>query len=315
MKRMSDRPHIAVCICTFRRPDLLRSLLQSLQHQVTNDAFDYSIVVVDNDASESARPVAESAGREGRVPIVYRVQPEQNIALARNTAVAHAHGDYVAFIDDDEIAEDVWLSRLLGALTTYGAAGVLGPMKVLFDPTPPAWMIKSCFTRPSHPTGFVLDWKHQATGNVLVKRRTLDAVEGPFRIEFGRGGEDVDFFRRAMEAGHVFVWCEEAVVHEVIAPARATLSFQLKRALLRGKATAAGPAGSGLGLLKSAVACAAYTALLPLCLIRGRATFVTYLIKDFDHLGKLLAAFGVDVIKENYVSVRSADTAAAAARR
>jgi hypothetical protein len=31
------------------------------------------------------------------------VEPRQGIARARNLAVAHAHGDFLAFLDDDEL--------------------------------------------------------------------------------------------------------------------------------------------------------------------------------------------------------------------
>lgn len=312
---MTEKDHIAVCICTYKRADWLRKLLMALQQQKTDGQFNYSLVVVDNDASQSARQVTEATAQESTIPIRYHVEPEQNIALARNMAVAHAAADFVAFIDDDEIPIDEWLLRLREALLRYQAAGVLGPMKPLFESEPARWIIRSCFTRPSHATGFVVDWKHQATGNVLIRRSVLDAVDGPFRKEFGRGGEDVDFFRRAIEGGHVFIWCEEAVVHEVIAPGRTRLSFQLKRALLRGRASVVGPGGAPLGLLKSALACAVYTALLPAFVLAGRHVFATYLIKTFDHLGKLLAASGIDVIKEKYVSVHNSDAAPTSPRQ
>jgi succinoglycan biosynthesis protein ExoM len=304
---MSDLDRIGICVCTFKRPGLLRNLLLALLHQQTDGLFEYSIVVVDNDHAQSAKPVVDEIAGRSAVRVAYHVEPEQNIALARNKAVANAPEDLVAFIDDDEIPEPTWLLRLREALLCYEAAGVLGPVKPIFESEPPRWMVRSCFVRPRHQTGFVLDWKHQGTGNLLIRRAVFDHLEVPFREQFGGGGEDVDFFRRAMEQGHVFVWCDEAVAHEVIASARTRLSFQVKRALLRGKASLAGPAGTSRGVLKSAVACAVYTAMLPVLPLFGRHVFVRYLIKDFDHLGKLLAAGGFNLIKERYVAVRSGD--------
>ena len=56
----------------------------------------------------------------------------------------------------------------------------------------------------------------------------------PFRPEF-LTGEDQDFFRRMIDRGHVFVWCDEAVAYEVVPPVRWRRTFMLRRALLRGR--------------------------------------------------------------------------------
>ena len=72
-----------------------------LQEIETEGLFQYSLAIVDNDVCESARHVVESAARESSVSVLYYVEPEQNIALARNRVVEQAVGDLLAFIDDD----------------------------------------------------------------------------------------------------------------------------------------------------------------------------------------------------------------------
>src|SRR5580704_8315703 len=99
---MPDHPHISVCICTYKRPQLLLRTLERLQGQETGGRFSYSIVVVDNDSSQSAQPAVASFASRPSIPVQYCTEPRQNIALARNKALENAAGDYVAFIDDDE---------------------------------------------------------------------------------------------------------------------------------------------------------------------------------------------------------------------
>jgi hypothetical protein len=50
------------------------------------------------------------------------------------------------------------------------------------------------------------------------------------------------------------------------------------------------------------VAVVVYTACLPLFFLMGHHIFMRFLIKNCDHLGKLLALLGVDWVKEKYVT-------------
>ena len=126
---MPSRPHITVCICTYQRPALLLRLLEKLREQTTSvesptsdfrpptsDAqassdlrpptsdfrFTLSVVIADNDATESARSTVETFAASAPFPVKYCVEPRKNIALVRNHAIAHATGDYIACLDDDE---------------------------------------------------------------------------------------------------------------------------------------------------------------------------------------------------------------------
>ncbi|HMR73363.1 MAG TPA: glycosyltransferase family A protein, partial [Candidatus Saccharibacteria bacterium] len=103
--------HITVCICTFRRLALLERTLLSLRGQVGLGSMTYSIVVSDNDSGQSGQAVVEKFSSSCSLPVVYVCEPVQNIALARNRALAASEGEFIAFIDDDEFPQDDWLSK------------------------------------------------------------------------------------------------------------------------------------------------------------------------------------------------------------
>ena len=292
------KDHISVCICTYKRPDMLRRLLSKLEKQETEGLFDYSIVIVDNDRSESARQTTESFSRSSKISISYYVEPEQNIALARNEAVANAKGEFVAFIDDDEAPTRSWLLNLFKACHSFHADGVLGPVLPYYEVEPPKWVVEGRFyERPSHKTGEVLHWKNTRTGNVMLKKNIFKSGANLFRREFGSGGEDRDFFRRMIDKGFRFVWCTEAPVFEAVTSGRCKRSFMLRRALQRGQL----PHFTNVDLVKSLVAVPLYTVTLPFLLVAGHHLFMKCLIKDFDHIGRLLAFCGIYLIKEKYV--------------
>jgi glycosyltransferase involved in cell wall biosynthesis len=292
-------PHITVCICTYQRPGMLERLLREVSRQESRGAFSFSAVVADNDSEHSARRVVETLSRESALALTYVVEPERNIAVARNTALAHARGEFAVFIDDDEFPVAGWLLNLFRVCEEHAVAGVLGPVKAHFEQEPPQWLVKGGFyDRPTHPTGFLMPWQECRTGNVLFRRSILDAGEPPFRREFGTGGEDQDFFRRMMQKGHRFAWCDEAVAYEVIPPARWRRRFLLSRALLRGRNTFKHPGRRQRNLMKSVIAIPVYVLALPFLCLAGHHFFMKYLVKLTDHVGRLLALARLNPVRE-----------------
>jgi succinoglycan biosynthesis protein ExoM len=291
-------PEITVCICTFKRPDALRRLLVAVSKQVTHDLFSFNIVVVDNDQNRSAEAVCDRFRSLSTVPLDYHVEPEQNIALARNKAVANARGEYVALIDDDELPGGDWLLNLFEACSKFEVDGVLGPVLPAYERDTPAWVVKGGFyERPLHETGTILDWQETRTGNALVRKAVFAEMPEPFKSSFGMGGEDRDFFRRVIARGCRFAWSAEAPVYEAVPLTRCTRSFMLRRALLRGTI----PHFRYTDLMKSIMAIPFYTALLPVVMWTGQHNFMKYLIKNCDHIGRVLAFCGITVIKQKYV--------------
>ncbi len=294
--------HICVCICTYKRRELLERLLAGLAKQETDGLFTFSIVVADNDRLESARSVASEFETESSIPVTYCVQAEQNIALTRNKAIENSRGDFIAFIDDDQFPTDRWLVTLFETFKNNDVDGVLGPVKPHFDSKPPSWVVRGGFyDRPTYPTGFVIDGKRGRTGNVLLKMQLFEDGQPPFRPQF-RTGEDQDFFGRMIEKGHKFIWCNEAVAYEVVPPMRWKRSFMLRRALLRGTIARVDPNFGAKEIAKSAIAVPAYALGLPFALILGQDKFMTLLVKLCDHAGKLLSLVGINPIKESYVT-------------
>lgn len=298
---MNNKDHISVCICTYKRPGLLARLLRELQNQETDNLFTYSIVVVDNDCNQSAKATASSIQKKSSPDIEYHVEKEQNIALARNKAVKSAKGNLIAFIDDDEFPVNNWISNLFKTLNDCQADGVLGPVKPYFEKEPPKWVVKGKLCeRESFKTGTALhNSRYTRTGNILLKKNIFNDEENLFDPVFGKtGGEDVNFFKQMIDKGFAFVWCDEAPVYEIVPSERLRRTYFLKRALLRGVVNAKNVSIISYEMIKSLSASVIYTAGLPVFLLMGQHMFMKYLIKDCDHIGKLLAVFGVKVVKE-----------------
>ncbi len=98
---------LTVAICTHERPDDLRRTLDSLRHQ--SDKY-FSTIVVDN--APRSRASADVVRKSDLPDTGYLIEPEKGLSRARNAALSHIVTPFVAWVDDDEIADPQWVARI-----------------------------------------------------------------------------------------------------------------------------------------------------------------------------------------------------------
>ncbi len=232
-----DVPRVAICVSSYRRPQGLFALLGALDGLAFDAAApDIFVVVVDNDASGSARPVCDNARSWLRHPLRYTLEKRRGIPCARNAAVAAAlDSDWIAFVDDDETPEPRWLEELLRVQREQAADVVAGPVVPRFAQTPPHWIVSGRIFAPEPlPEGAPLTTAY--TNNVLVRTRELTALASLFDERLTPNGEDTELFGRLADGGARVVWAPGAVVHELVPAERARLGWVLRRAFRTGVA-------------------------------------------------------------------------------
>ena len=228
---------IAVAICTYNRPRLLGSLLETVEAIRRADLGDGGIhvVVVDDSPTGSARTVVEAAGPPGTVH--YRATAAGDISLARNTAVATAAAlaPFVVCIDDDCLPQPGWLSELMRVANETDAAIIVGHRRFVPSEESPRWLRHEPFLQENelYPDGAVPVIGNMA--NVLIRSAWLVDSGIRFRTDLGRlGGEDMVFFADARAAGAEIRFAARSVVLERCDANRSTYRYQLWRQLWLG---------------------------------------------------------------------------------
>jgi succinoglycan biosynthesis protein ExoM len=221
---------VLIAVATYKRPDGLQALLQSLERATQARRFD--VLVVDNDANGSGRSVAESSP----LSVTYVVEPKPGIAAARNRAVDEIAGyDAVVFVDDDEYVVEGWLDRLLEYAESSSAGVVTGPVESIFPDDAPRWVVNGGFIqRPSWPHGSVLT--AGATNNTLLKIDAWNAAGAPrFDDTFSAtGGSDAKLFSVLLARGVRIEFCATAVVFEPVLPERMRFKWLARRGYRNG---------------------------------------------------------------------------------
>ncbi|WP_236123102.1 glycosyltransferase family 2 protein [Cellulomonas palmilytica] len=215
---------VVVAVLTYRRPDDLAAVLESLRTQVGSVDDEVSVLVVDNDPDAGARETV--VGPHVR----YVHEPRPGIAAARNRALDEVgDADVLVFLDDDERPVEDWLAQLLATHRRTDAC-VVGPVVSRFEVEPDAWVRAGrFFDRRRLRTGTPV--VVAATNNLLLDLPPVRASGVRFDEAFGlSGGSDTLFTRRLVAAGIPMVWCDEALVTDEVPAARATRAWVLHRA-------------------------------------------------------------------------------------
>lgn len=222
---MTDTP-IVVAVLTYRRPEGLALVLTDLVEHLAGSEAEASILVIDNDEQPSARDaVAALPG------VRYVHEPTPGIAAARNRALAESHDQrLLIFIDDDEQPQPGWIDALVGTWRETQSAAVVGPVVSRFTSEPDPWIeAGGFFRRLRHATGTRVPMA--ATNNLLLDLDVIRRLGMTFDERFGlSGGSDSFFTRSLVLAGEDIVWCDEAIVTDVVPSDRLTRSWVLQRA-------------------------------------------------------------------------------------
>ncbi len=226
-------PKINVCIATYDRNDQLYRTVASLAAQDLSglEGIDLTVCIVDNNPDQRADAVFRRAQADfPDLKLACWQEPQPGVVHVRNTALRRSDdADFVAFIDDDQIATTDWLAALLACQRGTGSAVCHGPILAQYPPETPDWLragdfqsVRYARTRTGKRPGSV--------GNSLIDMAALKATGLQFDPATSlTGGEDTLLFTLMHRRGAVLAECADAAVLETVPPERATFAWQMKR--------------------------------------------------------------------------------------
>jgi len=231
---------LTVVICTLNRASILRDTLESFLSMDLPEEGSVELLIVDNNSADETPLIAKQFAdtSSGRIRAVQERTP--GLSHARNTGIAAARGDIIAFADDDVYFDRKWVKEILSAFTSDPGAHCAGGRSIpLFEHGEPEWMSPSLLTvygstnsgdevkvmhYPEHPFGL----------NMAFRREVFGAV-GTFNANLGRVGssllsnEESDLFYRISQAGLKVVYTLHAIVQHRIPKARTDKKYILRR--------------------------------------------------------------------------------------
>lgn len=229
---------ISAVICTYNRAGYLGMAIDSLINQ-TMAASEYEIIIVDNNSTDHTRSECDQYAHIANLRYIF--EPVQGLSQARNTATEAAGGTYIAFLDDDAIACEGWLEKIVQAFEQqeYKIGSVGGKIEPIWETPRPAWLSDKIL-----PALTVLDWFSEPTilddnywlagANLAFPKAVLQSMGG-FQVTLGRKGTNLlsneeTLMRKLIDqAGYKCFYDPDIFVRHHVPPERVNKKWFIRR--------------------------------------------------------------------------------------
>jgi glycosyltransferase involved in cell wall biosynthesis/GT2 family glycosyltransferase len=211
-KKTPRQPRVSVCLIHRNRPAMLSQALESIRAQ---DYANLEVVLVDDgsDAPEAIRAVSDLNREFAKKRWKIIRQPRRYSSAARNAAARAARGDYLLFMDDDNVAKPGEVSTFVSAIQKSGADIVTCFLDVFQGANAPAHEGEASFRWSFVGGAPAVGVFRNAFGdtNSIVKRKVYLALGG-MTEDTNVGAEDWEFLARASLSGYRLEVLPEALV-------------------------------------------------------------------------------------------------------
>ncbi len=189
-------PLVSVVVPTHNRPEMLAEALASVRAQTFTD---YEIIVVSNGEGNRWRLSAAVAEKYGAR---FHALDAGNVSGARNYGVHLAEGEWIAFLDDDDLWQPGKLARQLAEARRTGADAIIADFQVLYPNTSTSIGMTRPPANRSIREGFLLANYGGGAASGIMARKAKLIEAGLFDANL-RAAEDWDMWARLAEVAEI----------------------------------------------------------------------------------------------------------------
>lgn len=231
-----ERLKVVIGIPTFKRPQGVRRLLESIRKQIAT--FEPVVLVADNEGNDGVGLATVQKMLDEGYPLQLKAIAvnERGISQVRNALMREAfdsmQADLLAMIDDDEWVEPQWIASLVKVQQQTKADVVGGSVAPEFEVAPPAWAKGlNIYYQTEETTSGVVPLISGTTNVLLSRSIVVKYPEERFDPFYSLvGGGDKEFFTRIKRRGATFAFAHEAQAHEIFGASRLTKKWAIERA-------------------------------------------------------------------------------------
>lgn len=243
---MSKIPEISVAVCTYNRTDVLPKCLESLANQSAEKEL-FEVLIIDNNSTDNTKQIT-SDFCEKSLNFKYIFEEKQGLSQARNRAIDEAKGTYLAYIDDDAIADKEWVEKIIFVIQNYKNIAAFGG-KILpwYNTEKPKWFKEEFGLRSwgdEHLQLSLQNYPFGLSGSNMIFKKDILAKYNGFSAEYGMTGNKIAFgeesllFNKMLRNNENVQYFPDLFVYHLVSEKSFSLKNTFKRSVQNGKTIA-----------------------------------------------------------------------------
>lgn len=205
------KPRVSINLCCYNSEKYLRETLDSIVSQTYED---WELVIINDGSSDSTESIVSEYIERGH-PIVYHYQKNKGLAFSRNEALKRSQGEYIAFIDHDDLWMPEKLSKQVSFFESNPEVDFLYSNSFIMDPVKSK---KYLAYRKLQPSGYVFErfLCRYPVGilTVLVRRTAFEKLYELFDSNL-KLSEEYDVFMRILYNAKAAYMAEPLAIYRV----------------------------------------------------------------------------------------------------
>ncbi|TXI33639.1 MAG: glycosyltransferase family 2 protein [Niabella sp.] len=220
---MKNNPLVSVVIPTYNRKLLAERLIKSILKSTYKNI---EIVVIDDASPDNTIDYLSSKFRNKKNIRIFRNKKNQFAAGSKNVGQSKARGEFIAFIDDDNVVDSKMIEKLVAVFVKNNNVGEAGPINYNFNKknlilltrsTRNMWTTKTYHLRTFKPFRSLKEWEADDIPNAFMVRANIVVKNKiKFRSKYGIMYEESDYAYRIRNAGFKVLMVRDAKIYHDI---------------------------------------------------------------------------------------------------
>jgi glycosyltransferase involved in cell wall biosynthesis len=216
-----EKTKFSIIIPVYNASDIIRNTLDSIRSQSYNN---YEVLITNDGSTDDTEKTLEKYKKEySQFPLHYVTQKNAGVSSARNNSISRATGDYVAFLDQDDLWFPGKLNEVYKAINENSGANVFYHESIAVGLKRKVNFIKYGALKEPYHLDLLFNFNRIGISTAVAEINILKAVGG-FDENY-RYSEDYDLWLKLARRGVIFhhipfflskyIWSPESMSNQV----------------------------------------------------------------------------------------------------
>jgi glycosyltransferase involved in cell wall biosynthesis len=151
------KPGVSVVVCCYNSGEVIVPTIKALSRQEVPPDIEYEVILVDNNCTDNTVQLSKDTWKNPSFPLRIVKEKEPGLIYARKTGVKSARYDILLFVDDDNILNPDWVTKLYHLYQEMPKVAIIGGYnQALIQGNKPSWFdrfenVYACGPRDDKP--------------------------------------------------------------------------------------------------------------------------------------------------------------------